>query len=326
MDDDRIERALRAGPPDEPSFAPLAAARGREGRAAGSPKTRRSMPAGMLAMAAVAVTAVVVLAVIRIAPTLIDTGPGAPNLLTHLRADGHIGIAVTRGSPQVAVPNVGIDGFDIDVARAVADGLDLTPELHVVNPRMIEDEPWADAWDLAIDSAASTPERAARLHVGGPYYVRPGAVVVRGDLPATHLTDLDGSALCVVAGSLANRWLDGNLTLIDGTVAPPPANVTITTAVDADACQAMLDEGGVAGYVADFGPDVDLGGTGARRVLDEEPFRSSAAPAVDPARPGSTVLLDEVDRIVAGLRADGTLRELSERRFGGQDLSGPIGD
>ena len=314
MDDERIERALRAGPADEPLYAPTgvpARARSRQTRLRGAFEV----------LAAVAVVAVVVIGVAL--PAILRGGPqvgSTPDALAAVRASGRIRIAVTSGSPQVRVSGAGVDGFDVDVARAIGQRLGVAVEIDAVDPAQIEGGGWNERWDLALDSEVSTTRREASLGVGAPYYFRPAAVVVPDGSGVTRLADLAGAPVCTIQGSLVERWVVGNLGLVDGTAAAPPAGIRPVIRATAEECLAALGDGSAAAYLADWIVDVDPPGAGFTRLSDS-PFTSAAAPAVDGGGPESATLLAEVDRIVASMREDGTLRGLSERRFGGQDVT-----
>ena len=318
MDDERIERALRAGPADEPQYSPLG--RGvpvRQGRA--NPVGLRAA-FELLGTIAVALAVVVSIVVLRSG----DQVASPPDILAAIRASGTLRVAVTSGSPQVFVSGTGLDGFDLDVARAIGKRLGVEVLISAVDPSQVEAGGWAGSWDLAIDSQVSTAQRAAGLDVGERYYTRTAAVVVPDGSPITRLSDLAGATVCTVDGSLAQRWLAGSLDLVGGTATVPPAGAKAVVRTSPDECTAAVTDGSAVAYVADWTIDVETPGAGLS-VLAEAPFAGAASVAVDRGRPGSPEFLTEIDRIVAAMRSDGTLRTLSERRFGGRDLTIPPG-
>ena len=314
MDDERIERALRAGPADEPRYSALGL---------GVPaRHRRANPVGLRAafelLGTVAVAAAVVISIVVIRTG--DQAASTPDVLAAIRASGTMRVAVTSGSPQVFVSGSGLDGFDIDVARTIGKRLGVEVQISAVDPSQVEAGGWGGAWDLAIDSAVSTERRAAGLGVGERYYTRTAAVVVPDGSLITRLTDLAGATVCTVDGSLAERWVTGSLDLVGGVTAVPAAGIKPIVRTSPDACLAALADQSAAAYAADWTMDVEPPASGLT-VLAEAPFAGAANVAVDPGRPGSPTFLAEIDRIVAAMRADGTLRALSERRFGGRDLT-----
>jgi polar amino acid transport system substrate-binding protein len=314
MDDERIERALRAGPADDPSYVqlgvPVPGHHRREGRS-----TLR-VAFELLGTVAVAGAIIVSIVVLRTG----DQAASAPDVLAAIRASGTLRVAVSSGSPQVFVTGTGLDGFDLDVARAIGKRLGVEVEISAVEPAQVEAGGWNGAWDLAIDSQVSTARRAAGLDVGGRYYTRTGAIVVPKGSPISRPTDLSESSVCIVDGSLAQRWVAGSLDLVDGTAAEPPTGVKPVVRTSQDKCIAAVADGSAAAYVSDWTMDVEPPDAGFA-ILAEAPFAGAASVAVDRGRAGSSQFLAEIDRIVAAMQSDGTLRTLSERRFGGRDLT-----
>ncbi len=319
MGDDAIERALRSGPPDEPLYVPTAATLADPASAGvrgSSPRAGRGV-GSVLATAAIA--AVVLVGVVLFRPAAkVDPNPAGHDLLAEVTAAGRLRIVVTKDAPQVLVPGVGVDGFDIDVARAIGGRLGVLVQIDTADPAEIERGDWADQWDLALDSVIGTADRRVHLGVGNGYYVRSASVYVASSSNIRTLGDLDSARLCVVEGSDAQRWVGGTLHLIGGTMAATPSAPRLTAAPSADVCVAEVRDGATDAFVADPGTETDRS---ALIALADSPFRGVAGPAVDLSRAGNATLLAAVDRILSDLRADGTLRTLSERRFGGQDLT-----
>ena len=166
----------------------------------------------------------------------------------------------------------------------------------------------------------STDRRAALLSVGDPYYRHDAAVIVAEKSAIVQPAALAGRSVCVVGGGLAERWLAGTLDLVGGQTTVPPAGARVITRVSADACAAAVQDETADAFVADWVFDLPSVPAGLRQLPDA-PFVSDVAPAVDPGQPGGETLLAAVDRAIAALRADGTLRSLSERRFGGADVT-----
>jgi len=316
MDEDRLERALRAGPLDEPLYALKGSTM--EYRTP-SRSSRRSGIVSLISTAVIAAAILVSLMVFRSGPTT-DTGPGGPDLLAQVRAAGRIRIAVTTGSPQVLVKGIGYEGFDLDVAQAIGRRLGVQVEIDLVDPAKIERGRWDGRWDLAIDSEVSTAHRGALLSVGAGYYARAAAVMVVDGSPIHGLVDLTGQPACIVSGGIAERWLDGTLDLVGGQDRQAPSGVRIVSRQSLADCIGAVRDGTAAAFIADWRFDLPSVPAGLH-ALGEVSFIGVAATAVDPERAGSARLLAGIDRVVAELHADGTLRSLSELRFGGQDLT-----
>jgi ABC-type amino acid transport substrate-binding protein len=315
MIDEHIERALRAGPPGEPSYADVVAQRARIPRRTLTASWSNGRLAGILAAALVLATLAVVGPLRR--PS---TEPAAIAPLGTIESSGRLRVAITAGPPQVQVPGAGLAGFDSDVANAIATRLGVPAEISFVDPVAIERGAWGGRWDVALDSVASTARRAATLSLGGGYYRRDAAIVVADGFGLTTIAALSERSVCVVPGGLAERWLAGALDLVGGSAEPAPRSVTVLTRFDAAGCLAAVGDGSAAAYVADWRFDIAAVPAGLTEI-GTPPFVAIAAVAADPARAEHDAILAEIDRAVADLRADGTIRALAQQRFGGVDLT-----
>lgn len=308
MDEGRLQRALRAGPIGDGVYVPRGLERPRRARV---PRVALG-----LAAASVAVALVMVTFIRQPAPP-----PVAADILGDIRAAGLLRVAVTNRNPQVLMPTGGYSGFDIDVAGALGDQLGVPAHADVVDPTAITDEDWAGRWDLALDSAVATDGPRGDLLAGRGYYTRAGSVVVAAGSDIATLSQLGGRRVCVVEDGLAARWMNGSLRLSGGIMAPVPRPSELVHEQNIDGCIESLTQGIIDAAVVDWvleGPS-----SPELRTLPDVPFAGVASPLVDGSRSGASDFVDELDRAVEELRANGTLRQLSERRFGGSDLSVP---
>jgi ABC-type amino acid transport substrate-binding protein len=313
MDERRIQDALRAGPEDETRYQALGRAGLLDGR---SGRTRAGRRAGGWVPALV--VGAVLLAALLAMPLWIV---GGPDRLDRITRGGTIRMAVSAGPPQV-VTNAGVaSGFDVDVAMAVARELGVRPLVEAVDPVVLEAGGWSDRWDIALDSAVTTPERVSVLRAGRPYATHVGAILVGGSSGVSRLEDLARATVCVPSdGGLAARWLEGTLALVDGMVAPVPDEIQIVTEPDLRGCTERVRERSADALVADWELDVEPVPSGLRRV-GAVPFAGVVSPVTAGSPEGDDRLLEAVDRALGRLRDEGTLRELSQRRFGGRDLT-----
>ena len=308
MDERRLQRALRAGPSGERVYVPRGLERPR--------RSRVPRVAVGLAAAAVAIAFLTVTFVRQPTPP-----PVAADILADIRAAGLLRVAVTNGSPQVLMPSGAYSGFDMDVAAALGERLGVPTHADVVDPSAITDEDSVGQWDLALASVVTTDSPPPDLLAGRGYYTRAGAVVVPAGSNLATLSDLGGRRVCVVKDGLGARWLDGTLRLAGGIAAPAPTPSTLVSEHDLDGCIESLAGGITEAVVVDWVMAVPSS-AGLTTLLDV-PFAGVASPLVDGRRAGATAFLAELDRALAELRANGTLRQLSERRFGGSDLTVP---
>jgi ABC-type amino acid transport substrate-binding protein len=330
MDDERIERALRRGPPDEPAYVPGVAGRmASEGRASsaadgpsatvrpdGSPdleilrpegvrlrrtrgSSRRSLPVAIAAALAISIGGLVIWQT-RI------SGPGATpapslDLLGRLRESGSIRIAVSNGPPQTVSAGGAYIGFDVDVAEAIAGELGLKADVSAV----------ADVADTESD--LMLPSGTGRAPTGAeasePYAYWPIWLAAGPESSVTGLAGLASARVCVVERSTGAAWLAGQAT----------AASVLERASD-DACVAAVIDGSADAMVSANLLADELVSRGLRLVLTtpvaEEVWTAVVAPGGD-----STTLLDAVDRAIVRLRASGQLEDISRSSFGGEDVT-----
>jgi polar amino acid transport system substrate-binding protein len=321
MSDERIEHALRQGPPAEPTYVARLTPADLHGSVL---KERRPRGAfGLLAgFAQTAVAASLILAVVGL--VLVRSGalePAAqpPTLLADLQARGVIRIAVRPDRPQVTTPVGARSGFDVDVATEIGRRLGLRVELSYVPA----DEMLAGRgdWDLALPSSAVEPGAFATTT---PYYHWPIRLIVPEGSAASEPGDLSGSTICVVTGSSGEAWLDGLFRGASVTpVAVPPMPSAVHRLATDEACAADMGAGASGAFITAGWSDTDLAARPTLKRLGS-PIVVEARPVIAArGEPDPAGLVAEIDRILAAMRSDGALADLSRSRFGGLDLARP---
>jgi ABC-type amino acid transport substrate-binding protein len=339
MDDERIERALRQGPPDEPSYVPGVAGRVASeaqrssasgelpatARPDGAPDLEVLRPSGVQLRRAgqtnrrslpVAIAAALVVAIggLFISGRIVS-GPGATpgpslDLLGRLREAGTIRIAVSNGAPQTVSAGGAYIGFDVDVAAAIAGELGLDGRITAV----ASDEFSTTDWDLSLPGgtgAAPSGGVASEPYAYWPIWVAAGSAS-----PVTDLASLGSARVCVVEGSTGASWLAGDGS--EGTPAPAGASV-VEAATDDECVTAVIDDRADAMVTATLLED-ELASRGLHLVVPTPVATEQWSTFVKPGRDAAT-LLEAVDRMIANLRASGRLEDLSRSSFGGQDVT-----
>lgn len=259
-----------------------------------------------------------------LAGSLVERQTRQAVLLELLHERGTIAVAVRPDDPQFIVPGGALGGFDVDVARAVGDRLGLRTEtrLSPVTEMLSAD---AGAWDVAMPSTSLPRAATARFNSTEPYYYWPFYLVVPRDSTVTEPGDLDRATLCVVSGSAGEAWLAPSVDRSPPeTLLSVPANTTLRTLEDDDACLADVAIGASAALVTASLTQSDLASRPDYRVVGAGAAGwEGRALLVRTGEPDSTSLVAALNDAIAVLRADGTLSSLSRSRFGGQDLSVP---
>ena len=330
MDDQRIESALREGPPDEPGYVPSVTRRLAEAETGPAAFDARVDQRGVRAAGrlgwALPLAAVVTIAVVGLAVRF-NIGPGATpsprgDLLAQIIADGVVRIAVSNEAPQIPTTGGAFAGFDVDVAQALADELGVRAEVQLVPPGAIL--LGEGSWELALPSAL-LPDDLVGAVAGPAYYDWPAWIVVESDASATTIGDLDGADICVVVGSPGAAWLaNGSPRDAAISLSAPIGAIAVPRPSD-EACRSALANGEADAAVTSTLLELDFASRGLRAVGVAVIEHRRVVLVRDSSELGApTSLLAAVDAAVDDLRASGVLGDLSRRAFGGQDLTGAI--
>jgi len=188
-------------------------------------------------------------------------------------------------------------GFDIDVATEIAERLGVEIQFETPDWDLITAGSWAERWDISVGSMTITTPRKEVLSFTQPYYFTPAALAAS---ERSGVTSVD---------QLPFELPDG----AEATTLPTDANC-------AEAIQAGREEFDL--WVS-AGPTIDDAinrGIPVTKVSDAI-YVENLAVAIDKSGPPHDALLYEIDRIIGEMHEDGTLTELSEEWFDGEDLT-----
>jgi polar amino acid transport system substrate-binding protein len=251
---------------------------------------------------------------------------GNPNdLLAIVKARGYINMATDVNTPPQSVlqPDGSFSGFDIDVARVIIDkifGKDFP--IHWITPSwdVITAGNWGGRWDFHVQGMTVTAAREKILDFSNPYFYVTAQMSTYTGSGITSIADLAGKTVCVGQGTTYQKWLDGeSLGLGQNTTAPPPpANVKVVT-FDSDALCAQAWKAGRH----DFQGWLTAKATADAAIADGQPvveidnpiYQAPLAAAFDKSGPPNAEFLAEVNKVIAELHQDGTLKTLSVKSF-----------
>ena len=275
-----------------------------------------------------------------------SSAPQADNLLDAIKQRGYVVISTdpnyepqsflnTEGErpadtkcPGDNLTTAEMQGFDVDVAKAIGDGLGVETCFATPDWDIITAGSWADKWDISVGSMTITTARQKVLDFSVPYYFAPAVIAVRADAGITSMTDLEGQALCVGSATTYDQWLNGDfegLGLPESSIyAQPPANVTVVPLPTDQECAQAIAAGreDFVGYVTSLTvvnaniaagfPVVQLGSPVYSEELAAAFDRSSTLP--------TDSLREEVSKIITAMHSDGRLSDLSNKWLG-EDLT-----
>jgi len=215
-----------------------------------------------------------------------------------------------------------MQGFDIDVAKAIAEKLGVEACFLTIAWDLITAGNWANRWDISIGSMTITPERMSKLYFTQPYYTTPAAFFVHADNTSfTQPSDLSGKKIGACTGCTYDAYIAGTLSIPGETI-----NYVVTGAdfmgydTDLYALQDLaLGDGIRLDAVLTAQP------LGANEINNGQPFKQLGDPvyfeylagAVDKAStPDPVPFLKKVSEIIVGLNSDGTLPQLSQKYYG----------
>jgi polar amino acid transport system substrate-binding protein len=227
--------------------------------------------------------------------------------------------------PGDALTAAEMQGFDVDVAKAIGEALGVETCFATPSWDAITAGNWADKWDVSVGSMTVLKGRQEILDFSVPYYYSPAAVAVRADSGFTSVEDLAGQAICAGTATTYEAWAANDFTNPN---APPessvlikaPADVTVVSLeTDQECAQAI--EAGREDFLAyaTSGTVVDANIAAGMPVVKLEPpiYFEQLAAAFDKSSTLSTdTLRAEVDKVFTAMHEDGRLSELSTQWFG----------
>jgi polar amino acid transport system substrate-binding protein len=220
-----------------------------------------------------------------------------------------------------------MQGFDVDVAKAIGEGLGVetcfaTPDWDVITAGS-----WSDKWDVSIGSMTITTARLQILDFSVPYYYTPAVIAVRADAGIASLADLEGQSLCVGSATTYDQWLNGDiegLGLPESSIYAKAPSVTVVPLPTDQECAQAIAAGreDFVGYVTSMTvvnaniaagfPVVQLGSAVYSEDLAAAFDKSSTLP--------TDTLRAEIDKIITAMHSDGRLSALSMKWFS-EDLT-----
>ncbi|MGD8454977.1 MAG: transporter substrate-binding domain-containing protein [Anaerolineales bacterium] len=203
-------------------------------------------------------------------------------------------------------------GFDVDTAKAVAEGLGVevcfaTPDWDVVTAGS-----WGDRWDISIGSMTITKTRQEALNFAQPYYYTPAQFAAASDSGYESLDDLSGETVCVAAATTYLDWFNGDLTIPDESIfVDPPSDVTVVELPTDQECAQSIAAGRPEFSVyltSDTVVNSNIAGGLDVVKLGPVVFVEELAPAIDKNSSYDTAaFIDAVSNVIKGLHANGTL-------------------
>jgi glutamate transport system substrate-binding protein len=147
----------------------------------------------------------------------------AGTTMAKLQEEGEITIGVKYDVPPFGFQNPqtnAIEGFDIDLGKAIADELGVTPKyIEAISDNRIPFLKRGTA-DLILSTMTINTERDQEIDFSTPYYIAEGRVLVRDGSDIQGIDDLAGKSVCTALGStyeetISTQAPEADLKLVD---------------------------------------------------------------------------------------------------------------
>lgn len=228
----------------------------------------------------------------------------AADALAEIEKSGTIRVAVPQDFPPFGSvgPDMTPQGYDIDVAKLIAEKIGV--ELELVPVTSANRIPYLQTQkvDLVISSLGKNPEREAVIDFSAPYAPFFNGIFAPADVTITSVTDLSGKVVGVTRGAVE----DLELTKV------APSDVTIKRYED--------NNGTISAFLSGQVEAVATGNVVAAAILERNPpkrpelkFLIKNSPCYIGLNKNEPALLAKVDGIIAAAKADGTLNAIAEK-------------
>lgn len=235
-------------------------------------------------------------------------GTGSGGTLNSILDAGVVKVAVPQDSPPFG--SVGADGepqgYDIEVAKLVAEALEVDLELVPVTSTNRIPYLQTNRADMVISSLGATPERAKSIYFSStPYAPFFSGVYGPTDASVSDYEDLSGYSIGVTQGALEDLELSEKAP--DGVEIKRFEDNSITvSALLAGQVDLIATGNTIAGKVIQDNPDSDL----------ENKFVMKNSPCYIGVRRGDLDMLEWVNVFIRHKRFSGELDTLSQEWFG----------
>jgi polar amino acid transport system substrate-binding protein len=223
--------------------------------------------------------------------------------------------------------NKEMDGFDVDVAKEVAKRLGVGAQQVTPGWDVITAGKWAGRWDVSIGSMTATKERTAVLDFPVQYYFSEAVLLVnKNNATAQEAKDLSGKKIGVQVSTTYEKYLQKDLE-IDAAGAPPvtyridkPQIVFYDEEPQGIEDLSLGDGAKLDGMIVGLLTAEDYIKNGKPvKILGQPLFYEPVSIAVDKGDPEFAAKIRD---IIEAMRADGTLKKISEKRLG-VDITAP---
>lgn len=225
-----------------------------------------------------------------------------------------IGVAKDKPGLGLRKPDGTFAGFDVDVARYVAQHMESKPkkvEFKVVESSSRESSLQSGKVDLVVSTYSITPERTTKIGFAGPYYVAHQDTLVRtGEAGIKNVRDLSGRRLCAVTGSVSWQRVTKERG-VPARLVPAPTYGDCLTKLTNDSLDAIsTDDLILAGFATQTGRSVRF----VNAPISDERYGVGI-------KKSDVTGCEDINKAITGMYLDGTAAKLLAKWFGSTGLN-----
>ena len=201
--------------------------------------------------------------------------------------------------PFEYLENGEIVGADVDLAKAIAEKLGKELEISNIDFDAALTGAATGKYDMAVAGITANDDRRKNMNFSADYYTASQAIIVTADSEIKGAADLEGKAVACQEGTTGEQYLlDG-----DYDVQSFKTGAEAVTALTSGKVVAVVIDDAVARALS-------AEQNGKTVVLDEALTQEAYAIAL---QKGNDELTAEIDKVLAELKADGTLAAIFEK-------------
>ena len=238
-----------------------------------------------------------------------DSGTAQDNSLQNVLDKGTLVLGLDDSFPPMGFrdENNNIVGFDIDVATEVANRMGVELKLQPIEWSTKEMELNTGSVDCLWNGLSIDDERKQAMDLSEPYMTNRMVLVVLNDSEYTDQASLAGKTIGVQNGSTAEKILEeSDFSKTIGNTIGFKDNVTAFMELETKGIDAIFMDEVVANY-AITSQNKDF------KVLEDGLTEEEYAIGV---KKGNESLVNEVQKYIDEMKADGTMTQISEKWFG----------
>ncbi len=225
--------------------------------------------------------------------------------LDHVKKAGKLTIATSPDFPpfESLGENGAVEGIEIDILNIICDKLGVELEINQIDFDSVLPGVQAGKYNVGVSGISVTPKRQKNALFTDPYCLAAQAIVVLKDSPIAAKADLTGKKIAVQTGTTAETFcMENGYTISAFTANNDAQSALLSGKVDAWVIDDLTAAEMVKAYNEANGEQLVI----LSEALTTEPYAFAFSF-------GSETLVEEINKIIDELLADGTIAAIFEK-------------